>query len=100
MVVIDAGAHCLQSLAISGCTVNLVVFLVDVLDEDTASAANAVTNWTGASLLLSVLGATIGDLSSIGHVRTSVICHAIFTAVSRNKKINLDNTHYSPFIKP
>ena len=77
------GAHSLQLLAVSGCTVNLVIFLLDMMDEDNASASNIVTNWIGTSFLMSVIGASIGD-SFVGHLRTSVVYHILFVMVSYN----------------
>ena len=79
----NVGAHSLQSLAVSGCTVNLVIFLLDMMDEDNASASNIVTNWIGTSFLMSVIGASIGD-SSVGHMWASVVYHILFVMVSCN----------------
>lgn len=55
------GSHTLQSLAMSGCTVNLVIFMVREMRQDNASIANAITTWLGTCFLTSIFGSTLGD---------------------------------------
>ncbi|XP_016505130.2 protein NRT1/ PTR FAMILY 7.1-like isoform X2 [Nicotiana tabacum] len=51
----------LATLAFFGVGVNLVLFLVRVLGQDNATAANNVSKWTGTVYLCSLLGAFISD---------------------------------------
>lgn len=69
----------MQSLAVSGCTVNLVLFLVRVLQQDNVVAANAVTNWIGTTFFTSFIGASIGD-AYLGRLWTCVLFQIFFAA--------------------
>ncbi|KAH7415301.1 hypothetical protein KP509_14G036700 [Ceratopteris richardii] len=71
------GSHCLQSLALSGCTVNLVIFLVRKMQQKNSSAANVYTNWTGTSFLTSIIGGAIGD-AYWGRLWTSIFCQLVY----------------------
>lgn len=73
------GANSLQSLATSGCTVNLVIFLVRVLQQDNASAANAITNWIGTTFITSFIGGSLGD-AYLGRLWTSILCQILYVA--------------------
>ncbi|MCO5579389.1 hypothetical protein L7F22_033244 [Adiantum nelumboides] len=75
------GSHCLQSVAISGCTVNLVIFLVKKMQQSNASAANVITNWIGTTFLTSILGGASGD-AYWGCLWTSVFCQVLFVVVN------------------
>ncbi|KAI5068318.1 hypothetical protein GOP47_0016663 [Adiantum capillus-veneris] len=70
------GSHCLQSVAISGCTVNLVIFLVRKMQQSNASAANVITNWIGTTFLTSILGGAVGD-AYWGRLWTSIFCQVL-----------------------
>ncbi|KAK8598084.1 hypothetical protein V6N13_095475 [Hibiscus sabdariffa] len=51
----------LATLAFFGVSVNLVLFLTRVLDQDNADAANNVSKWTGTVYLCSLIGAFLSD---------------------------------------
>ncbi|CAN6558914.1 hypothetical protein ACFX13_029482 [Malus domestica] len=51
----------LATLAFFGVGVNLVLFLIRVLDQQSATAANNVSIWTGTVYLFSLLGAFLSD---------------------------------------
>ncbi|KAF6151791.1 hypothetical protein GIB67_010365 [Kingdonia uniflora] len=51
----------LLTLAFFGVGVNLVIFLVRVLEHDNADAANSVSKWTGTVYMFSLLGAFLSD---------------------------------------
>ncbi|WOG82896.1 hypothetical protein DCAR_0102066 [Daucus carota subsp. sativus] len=67
----------LATLAFFGVAVNLVLFLTRVLGQDTASAANNVSKWTGTVYLCSLIGAFLSD-SYWGRYMTSAIFQLIF----------------------
>ena len=70
----------LATLAFFGVAVNLVLFLTRVLGQDTASAANNVSKWTGTVYLCSLIGAFLSD-SYWGRYMTSAIFQLIFVLV-------------------
>ncbi|CAB4281737.1 unnamed protein product [Prunus armeniaca] len=51
----------LATLAFFGVGVNLVLFLIRVLDQQNAAAANNVSKWTGTVYLFSLVGAFLSD---------------------------------------
>ncbi|XP_012449048.1 protein NRT1/ PTR FAMILY 7.1 [Gossypium raimondii] len=51
----------LATLAFFGVSVNLVLFLTRVLDQDNSDAANNVSKWTGTVYLCSLMGAFLSD---------------------------------------
>ncbi|KAM1114857.1 hypothetical protein PS1_005522 [Malus domestica] len=51
----------LATLAFFGVGVNLVLFLIRVLDQESATAANNVSIWTGTVYLFSLVGAFLSD---------------------------------------
>ncbi|KAI3867984.1 hypothetical protein MKX03_035200 [Papaver bracteatum] len=51
----------LATLAFFGVSVNLVLFLTRVLDQDSAEAANNISKWTGTVYLFSLVGAFLSD---------------------------------------
>ncbi|KAK1352843.1 Proton-dependent oligopeptide transporter family [Heracleum sosnowskyi] len=66
----------LATLAFFGVAVNLVLFLTRVLGQDTASAANNVSKWTGTVYMCSLIGAFLSD-SYWGRFMTSAIFQLI-----------------------
>ncbi|XP_024022220.1 protein NRT1/ PTR FAMILY 7.2 [Morus notabilis] len=67
----------LATLAFFGVGVNLVLFLIRVLGQDNAEAANNVSKWTGTVYLFSLVGAFLSD-SYWGRFKTCAIFQAIF----------------------
>lgn len=72
----------LATLAFFGVGVNLVLFLVRVLGQDNATAANNVSKWTGTVYLCSLLGAFISD-SYWGRFLTCAIFQLILLLVMK-----------------
>lgn len=70
----------LATLSFFGVAVNLVLFLTRVLGQDTASAANNVSKWTGTVYLCSLIGAFLSD-SYWGRFMTSAIFQLILVLV-------------------
>lgn len=70
----------LATLAFFGVAVNLVLFLTRVLGQDTASAANNVSKWTGTVYMCSLIGAFLSD-SYWGRFMTSAIFQLILVLV-------------------
>ncbi|XP_074345841.1 protein NRT1/ PTR FAMILY 7.1-like isoform X3 [Apium graveolens] len=66
----------LATLAFFGVAVNLVLFFTRVLGQDTASAANNVSKWTGTVYMCSLIGAFLSD-SYWGRFMTSAIFQLI-----------------------
>ncbi|KAL0558710.1 hypothetical protein IC582_003291 [Cucumis melo] len=67
----------LATLAFFGVAVNLVLFLTRVLDQESATAANGVSKWTGTVYLFSLVGAFISD-SYWGRYVTCAVFQLIF----------------------
>ncbi|KAI3910562.1 hypothetical protein MKW98_027844 [Papaver atlanticum] len=67
----------LVTLAFYGVNLNLVLFLTRVLDQDSARAANSITNWAGTVYLFSLVGAFLSD-SYFGRHLTCAIFQLIF----------------------
>ncbi|MCL7034228.1 hypothetical protein MKW94_010373 [Papaver nudicaule] len=67
----------LATLAFYGVNLNLVLFLTRVLDQDSAKAANSITNWAGTVYLFSLVGAFVSD-SYFGRYLTCAIFQLIF----------------------
>ncbi|KAK9154619.1 hypothetical protein Sjap_002099 [Stephania japonica] len=67
----------LITLAFFGVGVNLVLFLIRVLEYDNANAANTISRWTGTVYLFSLIGAFLSD-SYWGRYLTCTIFQVIF----------------------
>lgn len=74
LVLVNQG---LVTLAFFGVSVNLVLFLTRVLQQDNADAANNVSKWTGTVYIFSLIGALLSD-SYWGRYTTCAIFQAIF----------------------
>lgn len=71
----------LATLAFFGVAVNLVLFLTRVLEQESATAANGVSKWTGTVYLCSLVGAFLSD-SYWGRYATCAVFQLIFLLVS------------------
>jgi len=71
----------LATLAFFGVSVNLVLFLTRVLQQNNADAANNVSKWTGTVYMFSLFGAFLSD-SYWGRYKTCAVFQAIFVLVS------------------
>ncbi|OVA20864.1 Proton-dependent oligopeptide transporter family [Macleaya cordata] len=71
------GKNCLATLAFFGVSVNLVLFLTRVLDQDNVEAANNISKWLGSVYLFSLVGAFLSD-SYWGRYLTCAIFQLIF----------------------
>ncbi|KAI3928112.1 hypothetical protein MKW98_023713 [Papaver atlanticum] len=67
----------LASVSFFGVNLTLVMLLTRVLDQDSATAANTVTNWIGTSYLFSFVGAFMSD-SYFGRYLTCIIFQLTF----------------------
>ncbi|PPS16088.1 hypothetical protein GOBAR_AA04492 [Gossypium barbadense] len=70
----------LATLAFFGVSVNLVLFLTRVLDQDNSDAANNVSKWTGTVYLCSLMGAFLSD-SYWGRYLTCAVFQLILVLV-------------------
>lgn len=70
----------LATLAFFGVSVNLVLFLTRVLEQDNAIAANNVSKWTGTVYMCSLVGAFLSD-SYWGRYKTCTVFQIIFVMV-------------------
>ncbi|KAK5825412.1 hypothetical protein PVK06_020244 [Gossypium arboreum] len=71
----------LATLAFFGVSVNLVLFLTRVLDQDNSDAANNVSKWTGTVYLCSLMGAFLSD-SYWGRYLTCAVFQLILVLVN------------------
>ncbi|KAJ7561893.1 hypothetical protein O6H91_03G046000 [Diphasiastrum complanatum] len=71
------GVQFFATIAYYGFGTNLVLYLTGKLRENVSTASTAVTNWNGAGLLFSVLGAFLAD-SYFGRFWTSVAFLAVY----------------------
>ncbi|KAK4372306.1 hypothetical protein RND71_007690 [Anisodus tanguticus] len=69
----------LATLAFFGVGVNIVLFLIRVMGQDNAEAANNVSKWTGTVYIFSLLGAFLSD-SYWGRYNTCAIFQSIFVS--------------------
>lgn len=70
----------LATLAFFGVGVNLVLFLVRVLEQSNSVAANNVSKWTGTVYLFSLVGAFLSD-SYWGRYLTCAVFQVFFVMV-------------------
>ncbi|RWR77839.1 protein NRT1/ PTR FAMILY 7.2 isoform X4 [Cinnamomum micranthum f. kanehirae] len=70
----------LATLAFFGVSVNLVLFLTRVLQQDNAIAANNVSKWTGTVYMCSLVGAFLSD-SYWGRYKTCTVFQIIFVMI-------------------
>lgn len=71
------GYEFVERLAFYGITANLVLYIKNELHEGTASASQSVSNWTGASFILPILGAFLADVY-LGKFRTIAYLSAFY----------------------
>ena len=75
------GVEIAERFAHAGILANLVIYLTDVMDESTATAAKNVNIWTGVSSMLPFLGAFVAD-SYLGRYWTIALSSVIYMLVS------------------
>nr|ABK24896.1 unknown [Picea sitchensis] len=71
------GVEMAERFAYAGILANLVIYLTDVMDESTATAAKNVNVWTGVASMLPFLGAFVAD-SYLGRYWTIALSSVIY----------------------
>ncbi|KAJ7534977.1 hypothetical protein O6H91_12G013400 [Diphasiastrum complanatum] len=74
-----AGTECCERLAFFGIGTNLVIYMIDVLHQDNASAAKNVALWSGTGYVTPIIGAFLAD-TYWGRYRTITSFSAIYLA--------------------
>ncbi|KAL6010699.1 hypothetical protein ACLOJK_001137 [Asimina triloba] len=80
------GVEVAERFAFFGISVNLIMYLTDVLHNSTASAAMVVNIWSGVSTILPILGAIIAD-SYLGRYLTILLSSLVYLLVCLNREI-------------
>ncbi|KAL0548107.1 hypothetical protein IC582_012552 [Cucumis melo] len=74
------GYELIERMMFHGISANLIIYLTTKLNQDTLTASNNVTNWSGTVWIMPIIGAYVAD-AHLGRYRTffisSLVCFMV-----------------------
>lgn len=85
-MVMRTGNEAAERMAFFSIAVNMVSYLVTQMHQSLPDAATHVSDWTGASYFLTLLGAFLAD-SYLGRFKTIVVFSSIYALVGLSRRL-------------